>query len=242
MNQTKTPLDLTTCNITSGLIRFSLPFLASSILQTMYTTVDTIIVGQFVGSAGLAAVNNVSYICNAASNIGLGASAGSAVLIAQYCGAKNQEGIHRTVGTALSISTIMAIIISVLVCLFINPLLSIINIPAEARGEAYSYLMIRAVCFLISFFYSSITSFLRGMGDSKRPLYFSAVASVANVFLDLLFVAGFGWGAGGAAFATEISEVFALVWAFLYLKKHQPGMLTLQPSQYKIHRPTASWC
>lgn len=237
--KTKKPLDLTTCNITSGLIRFSLPFLASSILQTLYSTVDTIIVGQFVGSAGLAAVNNVSYICNAASNIGLGASAGSAVLIAQYCGAKNEEGIHRTVGTALSISAIMAVVISLVVCLFINPLLNVVNMPVEARGEAYNYLMIRAACFLISFFYNSITSFLRGMGDSKRPLYFSAVASVANVFLDLLFVAAFRWGAGGAAFATEISEVFALVWAFIYLKKHQPGMITLKPSQYKIHRSTA---
>jgi putative MATE family efflux protein len=239
MNKTKTPLDLTTCPIASGLIRFSLPFLASSILQTLYSTVDTIIVGQFVGSAGLAAVNNVSYICNAACNIGLGASAGSAVLIAQYCGAKNEEGIHRTVGTALSICTVMAVVISLLVCCFLNPILNLVNIPAEARQEAHNYLLIRAACFLISFFYNSITSFLRGMGDSKRPLYFSAVASIANVFLDLVFVAGLGWGAGGAAFATEISEAFALIWAFTYLKKHQPGMLTLNPNQYKIHWPTA---
>ena len=239
MNNTKTPLDLTTCNITSGLLRFSLPFLASSILQTMYSTVDTIIVGQFVGSAGLAAVNNVSYICNAASNIGLGASAGAAVLIAQYCGTKNDEGIHRTVGTALSISCIMAVIISLIVCLFLSPILTLVNIPAAARQEAYYYLLIRAACFPISFCYSCITSFLRGMGDSKRPLYFSAVASVANVFLDLLFVAVIPWGAGGAALATEISEVFALVWAFVYLKKHQPGMLTLNPRQYKIHGSTA---
>ena len=239
MSKEKTRLDLTTCNITSGLIRFSIPFLASSVLQTLYSTVDTIIVGQFAGSAGLAAVNNVSYICNAASNIGLGASAGSAVLIAQYCGAKNDDGIHRTVGTALSISTIMAVLISVLVCSFIGPILNIVNIPPEARSEAYNYLMIRAACFLISFFYNSITSVLRGMGDSKRPLYFSAVASVCNVVLDLLFVAGFSWGAGGAALATEISEVFALVWAFLYLRKNQPGLLTLKPRSYKIHWPTA---
>ncbi len=239
MSTKQEPLDLTTCPITSGLLRFSLPFLASSILQTLYSTVDTIIVGQFVGSAGLAAVNNVSFICNAASNIGLGASAGSAVMIAQYFGAKNDEGIHRTVGTALSISAITAVVISLIVCLFANPLLTLIRIPAEAREEAYGYLMIRAACFLISFFYNSITSFLRGMGDSKRPLYFSAVASVANIFLDLLFVGGFSWGAAGAALATEISEVFALIWAFLYLKKHQPGMLTLDPKQYRIHKPTA---
>ncbi|MDD6022992.1 MAG: MATE family efflux transporter [Oscillospiraceae bacterium] len=239
MSSAKQPLDLTTCGITGGLIRFSLPFLASSILQTMYSTVDTIIVGQFAGSAGLAAVNNVSYICNAASNIGLGASAGSAVLIAQYFGAKNEAGVHRTVGTALSISTIMAIVISLIVCVFINPILTLVNIPPEARSEAHHYLMIRAACFLISFFYCSITSLLRGMGDSKRPLYFSAVASIANVALDLLFVAGFRWGAGGAALATEISELFALVWAFLYLRKHQPGILTLNPSQYRIHGPTA---
>ena len=239
MSTNKGALDLTACPITSGLLRFSLPFLASSVLQTLYSTVDTIIVGQFVGSAGLAAVNNVSYICNAASNIGLGASAGGAVLIAQYCGAKNDEGIHRTVGTSLSISTIMAVIITLLVCLFIQPILNLIHIPEEARSEAFGYLMIRASCFLISFGYHSITSFLRGMGDSKRPLYFSAVASVANVILDLLLVAVIPWGAAGAALATEISELFALVWAFLYLKKHQPGMLTLNPRQYRIHRPTA---
>ena len=109
MAKTKSTLDLTTCDIKKGLIQFSLPFLASYVLQTMYSTVDTVIVGQFAGPAGLAAVNNVSFICNAASNIGLGASAGSAVLIAQYAGAKNEEGINRTVGTALSISAIMAV-------------------------------------------------------------------------------------------------------------------------------------
>lgn len=239
MSKNQKTLDLTTCDIKSGLIRFSLPFLASYVLQTMYSTVDTVIVGQFAGSAGLTAVNNVTFICNAASNIGLGASAGSAVLIAQYAGAKNQEGINRTVGTALSISAIMAIVMSVLVCVFIQPLLNIMNIPPEARQEAFNYLIIRAVCFMISFIYNSITSFLRGMGDSKRPLYFSAVASVANVLLDLLFVAAFQWGAGGAALATEISQGFALVWAFIYLKKHQPGMVTLNPRQYKIHGPTA---
>ena len=237
MSTNKRQLDLTTCPITKGLLLFSLPFLASSVLQTLYSTVDTIIVGQFAQSAGLTAVNNVTYICNAASNIGLGASAGSAVLIAQYCGAKNEDGIHRTVGTALSISAIMAIVLSLIVCVFIEPILTLMNIPDAARSEAHNYLMIRAACFLISFFYNSITSFLRGMGDSRRPLYFSAVASVANVFLDLAFVPR--WGAGGAAAATEISEVFALVWAFLYLRKHQPGMLTLDPKQYRIHTPTA---
>lgn len=239
MSKNQKALDLTTCDIKRGLIRFSLPFLASYVLQTLYSTVDTVIVGQFSGSAGLAAVNNVTFIVNAASNIGLGASAGSAVLIAQYAGAKNDEGIHRTVGTALSISAIMAIFMSLLVCIFINPLLNIMNIPTEARQEAFNYLIIRAVCFLISFSYNSITSFLRGMGDSKRPLYFSAVASVANVLLDLLFVAVFNWGAGGAALATEISQGFALVWAFIYLRKHQPGLITMKPSQYKIHIPTA---
>lgn len=239
MSKNQKTLDLTTCDIKRGLIRFSLPFLASYVLQTLYSTVDTVIVGQFSGSAGLAAVNNVTFIVNAASNIGLGASAGSAVLIAQYAGAKNDEGIHRTVGTALSISAIMAIFMSLLVCIFINPLLNIMNIPTEARQEAFNYLIIRAVCFLISFSYNSITSFLRGMGDSKRPLYFSAVASVANVLLDLLFVAVFNWGAGGAALATEISQGFALVWAFIYLRKHQPGLITMKPSQYKIHIPTA---
>ena len=239
MSKKTDTLDLTTCDIKKGLIRFSLPFLGAFLLQSLYSTVDTIIVGQFAGSAGLAAVNNTTYICNAACNIGMGASVGSTVLIAQYCGAKNEAGIHRTIGTALSISAIMAVILSVLVCSFANPLLNLMDIPPEARQEAYNYLIVRSVCFITCFLYSSITSFLRGMGDSKRPLYFSAVACVTNVVLDLLFVAVFEWGAGGAALATEISQAFALVWAFLYLRKNQPGLVTLKPSQYKIHGPTA---
>ena len=239
MSKKTETLDLTTCDIKKGLIRFSLPFLGTFLLQSLYSTVDTIIVGQFAGSAGLAAVNNVSFICNAAWNIGLGASVGSAVLIAQYAGAKNQEGIHRTIGTALTISAIMAIIMSVLVCCFAQPLLDLMKIPAEARQEAFNYLIVRSVCYITCFMYSSITSFLRGMGDSKRPLYFSTVACVANVVLDLLFVAVFEWGAGGAALATEISQMFALVWAVIYLRKNQPGLITLNPKQYKIHGPTA---
>ena len=239
MKRTNEPLDLTTCNITGGLLKFSLPFLGSSVLQSLYSAVDTVIVGQFAGSAGLAAVNNVSFVCNAAGNIGLGASAGAAVLIAQYFGAKNQEGVNRTLGTSLTIGAFMAVVMSLLVCIFIQPLLTLLNIPPEARQEAYNYLMIRAVCFLVTFTYLTLTSALRGMGDSKRPLYFSAVASAVNVVLDLLFVAVIPWGAGGAALATVISEFAALVWAFLYLRKHQPGLLTAKLSQYKIHGPTA---
>ena len=146
--------DLTVGSPMKLILSFAIPMLFGFLFQQFYNMVDTIIVGQFCGSAGLAAVNNVSYICNAASNIGLGASAGSAVLIAQYCGAKNEEGVHRTVGTALSISAIMAVIISVIVCCFIGPILSLVNMPVEAQGEARNYLMIRAACFLISFFIS----------------------------------------------------------------------------------------
>jgi putative MATE family efflux protein len=239
MSQQRKPLDLTQGSVTRNLLLFSLPFLASSILQTLYSTVDTIIVGQFVGSAGLTAVNNTSYITNAMSNIGLGASAGAAVLVSQYAGAKQYDGIRRTLGTALTISLSFAVVLSLLVCTLMDPLLGWINIPEQALTEAHNYLMIRAVCLVFSFTYNTLTSVLRGTGDSKRPMYFVAVASVMNVFLDLLFVGAFQWGAGGAAVATELSQLFALVWAILYIRKKQDQALMLRRQDFRIHWPTA---
>ncbi len=239
MSELRKPLDLTEGSVTKNLLLFSLPFLASSILQTMYSTVDTIVVGQFVGSAGLTAVNNASNITNAMMNVGLGASAGAAVLVSQYAGAKEYDGIRRTLGTAMTISLSIAVALSVIICALLNNILRWINIPAEAWSEARNYLLIRTVCLVFSFAYNTLTSVLRGTGDSKRPMYFVAVASVMNVFLDLLFVGVFHWGAGGAAAATELSQLAALIWAIVYIRKKQDQALMLRRSDLRIHWPTA---
>lgn len=231
--------DLTTGSVAKSLLIFSLPFLGSSILQTLYSTVDTIIVGQFAGSAGLTAVNNASNIVNAMANIGLGASAGAAVLVSQYAGAKQYEGIRRTFGTAITISLMIAVAMTVVVCMLLSHILGWINIPEEAYSEAWNYLLIRTLCLVISFSYNTLSSVLRGMGDSRRPLYFTGIASVMNILLDLLFVGAFSWGTGGAAIATEISELFALVCAIVYIRKKKEPALMLRRSDLKIHRPTA---
>lgn len=240
MNKTKSAVtDLTTGNVTSTLIKFSLPFLVSSVLQTLYSTVDAIIVGQFLGSYGLAAVNNASYITNAMSCLGMGASVGASVLISQYAGAKRYDELGKILGTSLTLSFFLALILAVVVIISSGPFLTLINLEARTHTEAQNYLVVRAFGLLISFTYNTLTSVMRGLGDSKRPMIFVAVASVANVFLDLLFVAVFNWGAGGAAIATEISQMITLVCAILYLRKRKDYIPGFSKKSFKVDWPTA---
>lgn len=231
--------DLTSGNVTSTLLKFSMPFLVSSILQTLYSTVDAIIVGQFMGSYGLSAVNNASYIVNAMSCLGMGASVGASVFISQYAGAKRYDELSKIMGTSLTLSFFLAAILAVVVILISNPFLTLINLEAQTHTEARNYLVVRALGLLISFTYNTLTSVMRGLGDSKRPMIFVAVASIANVFLDLLFVAVFKWGAGGAAIATEISQLITLLCAVFYLRRKKDYIPGFTKKSLKIDWPTA---
>lgn len=234
-----TTTDLTTGNVTKQLVRFSFPLVISMLLQTLYGTVDTIVVGQFMGSAGLTAVNNASYLVNGMTCIGIGAGIGASVLISQYAGAGRTAELPRMIGTTVTVSSLMSIVITILMIVTATPFLRIINIPPEAEIEARNYLIVRALGMLFSFNYSVLGSVIRALGDSKRPMYFILIASVMNVVLDILFVAVFSWGAAGAAVATEISQLFTLICAIVYLKRHPEFHFSFKLADYKIHWPTA---
>lgn len=226
--------DLTQGSVTKSLLKFSLPFLGSSLLETLYSTVDTIIVGQFVGSAGLAAVNNATYITNAMCNIGMGAGVGATVIVSQYLGAKRHEELSKATGTALTLSFIAGIIFTILVGAFCGTVLDWINIPPESYTEARNYLLIRAAGLLFCYLYYTLSAVMRGSGDSKMPMYFTGVASVVNTLLDLLFVAVFHWGAGGAALATVFSQFCTLVCAVVYLKRKDGFFFDFKLASFKI--------
>ncbi len=213
--------DFTEGNISSQLISFSWPLLLSNILQVVYSTVDMIIVGNVMGAAGTSAVAVGGDVTNLLTFVGIGFASAGQVLIARYIGARERNRIGRFVGTMSGFLLVCAFLSSILGLVFQNPLLRLMNTPAEAflGAQAYSSICIAGLVFIYG--YNVVSAILRGMGDSKHPLLFIAISVVMNVVLDVLFVVAFDMGAGGAALATVISQAtsFLLCTVFLICKK-----------------------
>lgn len=214
-------MDLTRGSVPKLLARFAWPFLLANLMQSLYNVVDMIVVGQFVGSAGLAAVNTSGLITQLFFSIGAGLASGAQVMISQYKGANDRKSLTETIGTTLSAMGILSFILTVLVIAFASPMLHVVNMPEESFDQGFWYLVICAIgCFFI-FGYNSICSILRGMGDSRSPMVFVAVATVVNIVLDLFFVAVIPWGAPGAALATVIAQGVAFAFSVVYLYRRR---------------------
>jgi len=221
----KMGMDLTSGPIAKKLILFTLPFLGASILQTLYSTVDMVVVGRFVGSVGSVAVSQGSRLTHIFTSLAMGFSAAGQVFIGQQIGAKNREGVNKTIGNLFS----LLLIISVL-CLLVGvglggQIVHWMKTPAEAVDQSWSYLVVCSLGMPFIFGYNAVCAILRGMGDSTRPLVFVAIASVINLALDLLFVAGLDMGAAGAAWATIVGQAVSFIVSVIYLvrKKEQFG-------------------
>ena len=213
-------------NMTEGsvfrqLAAFSLPLLLANSLQTLYTTVDTLVVGRFVGTAALSAVSTCGELVNFYSMIGMGLASAGQIIIAQFVGKDDKESVGKTIGAMFSTLTVLAVLFSALCILTLDRQLQWIKLPAEALADGRRYTLVSAVGFVFIYGYNAVSAALRGMGDSKRPLLFVAIASVANLLLDLLFVLGFGWGAFGAALATILGQGFSLVSSVIYLYRRK---------------------
>ena len=217
--------DLLSGSVPRQLIAFSLPFLGANVLQSVYTVVDMIIVGQFVGSAGLAGVSVGGQIAHLFTSTGIGLSMGGQMMLAQYKGAGDRRAQKETIGTMLTFMILAGLILAVPCVLLASPLLQLLRTPAEALGEARRYFMISSVGIVFIFGYNSVCAVLRGLGDSRRPMYFVAVSTVTNILLDLLFVAVLRWGAGGAAAATIIAQGVSFLCAGVYLYRHRESFV-----------------
>lgn len=215
--------DFTEGNITKQLVTFAWPLLLSNILQVVYSMVDMIIVGNVMGKAGTAAVAVGGDVTNLLTFVGIGFASAGQVIIARYIGAREQHRLGRFVGTMSSFLFVCAAVITVLGVLFQTPLLDLMNTPDEAFDGAQAYSMV-CICGLIFIYgYNVVSAILRGMGDSKHPLIFIGIAVTLNIFLDILFVIVFDFGAGGAALATVISQAvsFLLCVGFLILHRRE---------------------
>jgi len=237
LNEKSLIRDLTTGRVSKRLLMFATPLMLSNLLQTIYNMVDMIVVGQFIGSAGLSAVSIGGDILHLLTFIVMGFSNAGQVLISQYVGAGDKKSISRAIGTMFTFILSCAIVFSVICIILAHPILRALNTPPEAYRFAFDY---SVTCYVGLFFiygYNIVSAILRGMGDSKHPFLFIAIAAVSNLILDLLFVAVFNWQVFGAALATVLAQGLSFVWSLIFLYRRREAFgFDFKPESFKIDR------
>ncbi len=213
--------DYTEGSIPKQLIRFSLPFMASNALQIVYSMVDMVIVGRFVGSAGLAGVSQGSVVIMLFSMLCMGFSNSGQIMIAQLVGANKKDQLNPLIGTLFSTMAIGAVALTALVLVLRIPLQHMMSVPPEAWDHASDYVLIcgGGLFFIVGF--NAVSSILRGMGDSRHPFIFLAVSSVLNLILDMVLTGWLGFGVAGAAFATVFSQAVCFIAALIFLRRNK---------------------
>lgn len=218
--------DLTTGSVFRNVILFSLPYLLSYFLQTLYGMADLFIVGQFDGVASTTAVSIGSQVMHMLTVMIVGLAMGTTVSIAQAVGSKEHKRVSKCVGNTAVLFMTVSIALMALLLFLVHPIVQIMSTPAEAVDGTVTYLVI---CFIgIPFItaYNIISSIFRGMGDSKSPMYFIAVACIANILFDYLFIGVFHLGAAGAALGTTVSQAISVVVSLLSIIKKKSIELT----------------
>ncbi len=200
--------------------------MASNALLVLYSTIDMMVVGKFVGTEGLSAVSQSSQIVNFATMVCLGFSNAGQVLVAQALGAGKKDRLSSIIGTLFSILAILSLVLTGVFIIFKDTILTLMNITDPTTYKmATEYLIICGGCLIFNSGYNMVSSVLRGMGDSKRPLLFIVIASGINLALDLLFTGLLGFGVAGAAWATVIGQATSFLFSvyYLYKKKDEYG-------------------
>lgn len=233
--------DLTTGSVTKQLFVFAAPLFLSGLLQTLYNMVDMVVVGQFVGSAGLSAVSVGSEINGFLLYVAMGMANAGQIIISQFIGAGRKEDLHRLIGTLFTFLLVCAVALTVICTALLSQIMAWAQVPAEALDYAKQYVGVCVAGLVFIYGYNLVSAILRGMGDSRHPFLFVAIASVVNLALDLLFIAVFHWGPMGAALATVISQAISFIWAisFLYRSREAFGF-DFKPSSFRIDREMLS--
>ena len=231
--------DLTNGSVTKLLLRFAFPLFVSNALQAVYNIVDMIVVGQYIGGEGMSAVSIGGDMLHLLTFVAMGFSSAGQVIISQDVGAKRMDSVKKTIGTMFTFLLGISLIISV-VCYFIRDLmLDLLNTPAESYQFTMDYTVTCIVGLFFIYGYNIISAILRGMGDSRRPFVFIAIAAVVNIVLDLVFVAGLKMEVFGAALATVISQGLSFIIAFIYLYINKESFeFDFRPASFRIDRET----
>lgn len=207
-----------------SIVKFSLPIMASSLLQYNYTLVDNILVGRYVSTDALAAVGGVGSINSFIIGAALGLTSGFTIPVAQAFGAKNQNKINKYSGSSITVSLILGIILVIIAHAISTPLLKLIGTPNEILGLSSAYVNILYFAIPFQMLSNNFTAISRAVGESKKPLYYFIISIFVNFLLDLLFIIVFHWSVEGAALATLISHITAAALTGNYILKHNKNV------------------
>ena len=224
--------DMTQGNPAGLLLRFMVPLLVGNIFQQVYSMVDMMIVGRFVGPDALAAVGATGSLNFLFFSLCSGLSNGVGILIAQAFGADRPDTVKRVITNAVYIMSAAALVMGGLGFALSRPVLTLLRTPGNVIDDSVIYMRVMSLGVIAVSMYNCIASILRGIGDSRTPLFFLVASSLLNVVLDLYFIRSLGWGVGGAAGATIISQLLSAVGCIFYAARHNP-MFIIDRSQWK---------
>ena len=216
--------NLTKGSVLKNIVLFSLPYLLSYFLQTLYGMADLFIVGQFEGVESITAVSVGSQVMHMLTVMIVGLAMGSTVMIGKFIGADKKEETSAAVGNTVVLFMGVAAVLTIGLLMLVHPVVRVMSTPQEAVSDTVRYL---TICFMgIPFItaYNIISSIFRGMGDSKSPMYFIGIACGVNIFLDYLFIGGMGLGASGAALGTVLSQTISVITALLVIRRKKTGI------------------
>lgn len=229
--------DLTGGSVTKMLLKFAFPLFVSNALQAVYNIVDMVVVGQFIGGTGMSAVSIGGDVLHLLTFVAMGFSSAGQVIISQDVGAKRMDAVKKTIGTMFTFLLGISLVIS-FGCYFIcDFMLGLLNTPAESYAYTMDYTVTCIVGLFFIYGYNIVSAILRGMGDSRRPFVFIAIAAVVNIVLDFVFVAAFKMEVYGAALATVISQglSFLIAITYLFINKNSFGF-DFKPASFRIDR------
>ena len=227
--------DMTTGEPWKKIVAFTAPMLIGNIAQQLYSTVDSIVVGKYVGDNALSAVGSAAPILNLLLVLFVGISMGAGILVSQHFGARQREDLSKTIGNCLTLTAIAVLIIMVVSVFVTEPLLIMLKTPTSIRGWCKEYLLILFLGSVGSAYYNIIGGILRGLGDAFSSLLYLLVATVLNIALDILFVAGFDMKVAGVAWATIIAQAISALLCFRRLMK-LTDVFDLKPRYLKLEK------
>lgn len=213
------PTDMTVGSPWKSILMFTFPMLIGNIAQQLYNTVDSIVVGRYIGDNALASVGSAGPIINMLLVLFIGISAGATIMVSQYFGAKNREGLSYTIGNCITLTAVACLLLILVATPLIRPVLVVLNTPETILDGCANYLMISLIGIAGMAYYNILSGIIRGMGDSFSALVYLLAATVINIVLDIYFVAVVKMGVGGVALATVIAQIISSVLCLIKLAK-----------------------
>ena len=229
------PVDMTEGSPWKKIVLFAVPMLVGNIAQQLYNTVDSVVVGKYVGDNALAAVGSAGPILNLLIVLFVGISVGAGIMVSQYFGAKEREKLSTTIGNCITLTAIASLFVMVAASLVAKPLLELLDTPESIIDWCTSYLLILFIGSAGLAYYNILSGILRGLGDSVSALIYLLISTVINIVLDLLFVANFRMGVNGVALATVIAQAISAFLCLLRLMKMKE-YFDLKPGYLKPQR------